>query len=160
MISLNTAQKILVELNKSGAPVLGVLSSDILSSKISVTKADGTITDFTVTDWTQIDPVKAPGLYSFTAPQVVLNKVGSTVFSLVPAATVFDTKNLFMEVGISSSDFVLIKKALLNNQVIDQQAGLLNIYDDNGIDVALSYYLQDEQTSPSIFNIRRKIRKA
>lgn len=76
------------------------------------------------------------------------------------APTTFNSQIYHDEVGISATDFTLIKKVLVNNQVIDAENGLLRIYDDNATDVILEYYLQNGSTNKSIFDIRRKIRKS
>lgn len=109
----------------------------------------------------EIDSTNTPGLYLITLPASILDQTGQLSVAFYPVApTTFNSQIYHDEVGISATDFTLIKKVLVNNQVIDAENGLLRIYDDNATDVILEYYLQNGSTNKSIFDIRRKIRKS
>ena len=158
MIPLNTQTKITVLIKLGSTEITGLTASSIACTLV---KGDGTSSVFNLTgNISEINSLTAPGLYLITLPASILNIAGPTSLSFYNTSP--GTLNSFTysnEVGISAQDFVTIKKYLINNEVIDQTNGLLNIMDDNGTDILMSYYLQDEQTMPSIYNIRRKIRK-
>lgn len=158
MLPINTLSKLTILLKLGSTEVTGLSDTDVTCS---VVKADGSLSSlFMVGNFVELNPVSSPGLYLVTIPASVLNQSGNisfTFYNVTPGT--FDSITLEQDVGLSQSDLIKIRKYLLNNEVVDQQNGLLNILDDNGVDIFLSYYLQDEQTKPSIYNIRRKILK-
>lgn len=158
MISKNTT-KITILLKKNGLGVIGLLSTDFICS---VVKADGTKSTYNLTgNISEIDSINCPGLYLITLQSTILDQSGKlSVLFFNSTPSTFDSYLYNDDIGISGGDFLQLKKFLINNQVIDQSAGTLNILDDNNSTIFMSYYLQDEQTLPSIFNIRRRIRKS
>ena len=143
----------------AGVEVTGLVAADF---RCRLTKSDGVTSAFSlVGNISEIDSVNAPGLYLITLPSLVLDKSGylSVAFYNVTPGD-FDSFLFESEVGVSAQDFITIRKYLINNEIVDQPSGVLRIMDDNGIDTFMSYYLQDEQTQPSVYNIRRKIRKS
>lgn len=159
MIPLSTQTKITILVKLSGVEVTGLVAGDFICK---LTKSDGVSTTFSLSgNISEIDSVNAPGLYLITLPASILDKSGylSIGFYNVVAAT-FDSFLFESEVGVSAQDFITIRKYLINNEIVDQPSGVLRIMDDNGTDTFMSYYLQDEQTKPSVYNIRRKIRKS
>lgn len=168
MIGQNTATRLpLLLVDSFGVGVTGVNSAQIKSGKAFLTKGDGTTAFISIVDsgmlqnWYEIDPTNQPGLYSLILPSTSTNVLGKISITLYPdVGATFVAKMVMDEIGVSPSDFSLMKKVLLNNEIIDQGNALLRIYDDNGIDVVAEYYLQDSDSSKSIYNIRRKIRKS
>lgn len=158
MISKNTT-KITILIKKNDLGVTGLVPTDFICS---VVKADGTKSTYNLTgNISEIDSVNCPGLYLVTLQSTILDQSGKvSVLFFNSTPTTFDSYLYTDEIGISGTDFLQLKKFLINNQVVDQSTGTLNILDDNNSSVFMSYYLQDEQTLPSIFNIRRRIRKS
>lgn len=158
MIAKSTQTKITVLIQNAGLPVAGLTNSNVACK---VVKADGTAVTLNLSGLiSEIDPATAPGLYLVTLPASILDQIGKISVTFYPVApTVFLAQSYQDEVGISANDFSLIKKILVNNQIIDESAGLLRIYDDDGVTVALEYYLQNQASNKSIYDIRRKIRK-
>ncbi len=104
--------------------------------------------------------MNAPGLYLLTIPSTVLDIAGFVSVSLSPAIPGTFIPVLYKdEIGISGGQLELIRKVLLNNERINQEAATLQILDDNGVDVVLEYYLTDNVGQKSIFNIRNKVKK-
>jgi len=158
MIPLNTQTKITILVKSGATPITGLTAANISAT---LTKGSGVSTTFSlVGNISEINSVTAPGLYLITLPASILDIPGylSMAFYNVTPGT-FDPFLFQSEVGVSAQDFITIRKYLINNEIVDQPSGVLKIMDDNGTDVLMSYYLQDEQTNPSIYNIRRKIRK-
>lgn len=158
MLPINTLSNLSILLKLGSSEVTGLVDTDITCS---VVKADGSLTALSmIGNFIELNAVSSPGLYLVTIPASILNQAGKisfTFYNVTPGT--FDSITIDEDVGISQIELINIRKYLLNNEVVDQQNGLLNIMDDNGIDIFLSYYLQDEQTKPSIYNIRRRILK-
>lgn len=158
MLPIDTLSTFTILLKLGSTEVTGLVDTDITCS---VVKADGSLTALSmIGNFIELNAVSSPGLYLVTIPASVLNQPGYisfTFYNVTPGT--FDSVTVEQDVGLSQTDLIKIRKYLLNNEIVDQQNGLLNIMDDNGIDIFLSYYLQDEQTKPSIYNIRRRILK-
>lgn len=158
MLPIDTLSTFTILLKLGSTEVTGLVDTDITCS---VVKADGSLASLSmVGNFVELNALSSPGLYLITVPAAVLNQPGYisfTFYNVTPGT--FDSVTVEQDVGLSQTDLIKIRKYLLNNEIVDQQNGLLNIMDDNGIDIYLSYYLQDEQTKPSIYNIRRKILK-
>lgn len=157
MLAISTTNKITVLIKLGVVGVTGLTDADIICTLV---KSDGTNSILSLTGIiSEVDSVNSPGLYLVAIPSTAVSISGpiSLTFVNVTPGT-FDSFSYTNEVGISANDFISIRKYLLNNEIVDQTNGLLKIMDDNGVDVFLSYYLQDEQSKPSIFNIRRKIK--
>ena len=156
----NSVNRLPLIITKNGVAVTGLLSTDFLNASIQVIKSDGTKSLVPLVDsgigknLFEIDSINSPGLYHVLVLAPITSLTGSFQYSIVPAATLFDSKVFLNEV---SSD--LVRKLLTNNESLDQSNGVLTIYDDNGIDPLYQWYLQDSNSTPSIFNIRRKIVK-
>lgn len=162
MISSTATRFPFILTDSFGTPVTGVLPADVKNAMAYVTKGDGSTTMIPLTsqNFFEIDSVNQPGIYQLLVTAPFLNILGKISIVLYPAVgSTFLTKVLFEDVGTSLSDITLIKKFLYNNEVVDQGNAILRLYDDNGIDILAEWYLQDESTGKSIFNIRRKIRK-
>lgn len=148
-------------LSPSNVPVTALTPASFTSSSAYVIKADGTSTSYSLTgNISEIDAVNSPGLYLLTIPATVLDIVGFVSVSLSPAIPGTFIPAIYKdEIGISGGQLELIRKVLLNNERINQESATLQILDDNGIDIALEYYLTDEVGGKSIFNIRNKVKK-
>ena len=84
----------------------------------------------------QIDPVLAPGFYTFTFNTTTFLNPDSYVFAIqqVPATLFLTTATGELRVGGVPDDCVSSRKALLNRQTVDPgSVGNLVIYDDNDV---------------------------
>jgi len=161
MISTSTKIPFFLQ-TSAGVGVTGITSANIQGGSAYFTKADGTTASVVLSgaNLFEIDSVNQPGIYQFLIPGSVLNVIGKLSIAFYPAiGATFIAKVIIEEVGVSISDLALMRKILTNNEVIDQPNGLLRLYDDNGIDVVAEWYLQDDSSSKSIYNIRKKLRK-
>jgi len=161
MISTSTKIPFFLQ-TSAGVGVTGITSANIQGGSAYIVKADGTTASVVLSgaNLFEVDSVNQPGIYQFLIPGSVLNVIGKLSIAFYPSiGATFITKVIIEEVGVSISDFALMRKILTNNEVVDQPNGLLRLYDDNGIDVVAEWYLQDDSSTKSIYNIRRKIRK-
>lgn len=158
--STTTKVTILI-LSPSNVPVTALTPASFTSSSAYVIRADGTSTSYSLTgNISEIDAVNSPGLYLLTIPSTVLDIVGFVSVSLSPAIPGTFIPVIYKdEIGISGGQLELIRKMILNNQKINQESATLQILDDNGVDIALEYYLTDDVGGKSIFNIRNKVKK-
>lgn len=93
LFRLNAATQIPIRLvDNSGAPVTGVLTSDIQGGICTIVKADGSKTDITLSgaNFTEFSPAtKTKGLYHITIPSNTFSVLGPVQWCIFPAASLF-----------------------------------------------------------------------
>lgn len=76
----------------SGAPVTGVVVTDILNSQAVFVKSDGTIATISLvlnTNFFEVSSANAPGLYHVLVPSTATGTLGPSQLAIYPSATKF-----------------------------------------------------------------------
>jgi hypothetical protein len=115
---LNAAVQVPVRLvDNAGAPVTGVLVSDIQGGICTIVKADGTTTDITLSsgNFAGFTPAtKTKGLYHITVPANTFSVVGPVQWCVYPAASLFSPAG-FVGYGTVEDLPTLINTYLVNS---------------------------------------------
>mgnify|MGYP001255476547 CR=1 FL=1 len=144
--------------NLMNVPTTGIRPSDIFNGSAQIIKADGTTQLLSLvfnTNWFEIDSVQSPGIYHIRLPSSATNVLGPIQVTLYPAMSSF-TDTFYSD--FVSVDMKAMMQYLIGNQKVDQNTHRLTIYDEDAITPLIQYYLQDENSQPSIYNIRNKIK--
>lgn len=102
----------------AGAPVTGVLPSDIQGGIATVIKADGTTVDITLsvgTNFFEFSPAtKSRGLYHITIPGSALGVLGPVQWVVLPAASLFSSAG-YVGIGVVEDLPSLVWSYLVNS---------------------------------------------
>src|ERR1700693_4351711 len=95
LFRLNAATQVPVRLiDSSGAPVTGVLASDVRGGICTIVNANGTTVDITLSsgNFTGFSPsTKTAGLYHITIPVNTFSVIGPVQWVVLPQASLFSS---------------------------------------------------------------------
>ena len=147
-----------------GVDVTGITSADILNGSIEVIKATGATTTIAVVNsgasqnWFEVDSVQSPGLYHILLPSTATSIVGPIQVTVCPSASDFVSVIYMDTVSADSTNLDFLYQFLIGNQKIEYGTDKLTIYQSDGSTPLIEYYLTDQNSKPSVYNIFNKVK--